>query len=179
MKNFHQNLLIVLALGLCGLCAWQWYAQTHQREQVDYLNQLLSKDQADIQGYTNSIKNLDTQVAQMDAHITELEGTIKTNNQVIVDQKRQISRLELANESYTNQIIEYKRVTAEYQAKLQEAYDGVKKQNEAIKELVAQRDEFIQKLNDSVKDRNEVVTKYNDLVARVEKMQGNAKGGTN
>ena len=32
MKNFQQNLLILLALRLCGLCAWQWYAQTVQRD---------------------------------------------------------------------------------------------------------------------------------------------------
>ena len=32
------------------------------------------------------------------------------------------------------------------EAKLKEAYDGIKKQNEAMKELVAQRDEFVQKV---------------------------------
>ena len=32
MKNFQQNLLIVLALGLCGLCVYQWYGQTAAAE---------------------------------------------------------------------------------------------------------------------------------------------------
>jgi len=35
--------------------------------------------------------------------------------------------------------------------------------------LVAQRDEFVKKVNDEVKDRNEVVNKYNELVCQVEK----------
>jgi hypothetical protein len=40
-----------------------------------------------------------------------------------------------------------------------------------MKELVAQRDEFVKKFNDEMKDRNDVVNKYNDLVRQVEKNQ--------
>ena len=40
-----------------------------------------------------------------------------------------------------------------------------------MKELVAQRDEFVKKFNDEVKDRNEIVNKYNELVRQVEKNQ--------
>jgi uncharacterized coiled-coil DUF342 family protein len=57
------------------------------------------------------------------------------------------------------------------QGKLKDAYGGIQKQNEAMKELVAQRDEFVKKLNDSVKERNDIVNKYNDLVSQVEKNQ--------
>ena len=63
---------------------------------------------------------------------------------------------------------------ATLEAKLKDAYDGIKKQNEAIKELVAQRDEFVAKFNDSVKDRNGVVAKYNELVDKVTKQQNGA-----
>jgi len=58
---------------------------------------------------------------------------------------------------------------------LTEAYDGIKKQNEALKELAAQRDEYVKKFNDSVKDRNDVVAKYNDLVQKVDKQQSGGK----
>ena len=34
MKHFQSNLLIVLALALCGLCAFQWYEQTVQRDEI-------------------------------------------------------------------------------------------------------------------------------------------------
>ena len=175
MKNFHQNLLIALALALCALCAYQWYGQTLQRSQMESMNQLLSGKLVAIQGYTNSIKNMDAQIAQMDVRITELKGTIKTNDELILQQKREINQLEVNNAAYTNDIAEYKRVVDTYKAKLQEAYDGVKKQNDAIKDLVAQRDDFVKKLNDSVKDRNDIVAKYNELVARIGKMQGGDK----
>ena len=54
MKSFQQNLLIALALALCGLCAWQWHFQTVQRgwladQQID------NEVREPIQGYTNSL----------------------------------------------------------------------------------------------------------------------------
>ncbi|HWF19764.1 MAG TPA: hypothetical protein VG754_10870 [Verrucomicrobiae bacterium] len=175
MKNFHQNLLIILALALCGLCIWQWYGQTLQRNQTDTLNQLLNQKLAAIQQYTNSIRTMDGQIAQMDARITELKGTIKTNEQVILDQKRELNGLDATNQTLTLQIGEYKDGVAKLEQKLKEAYDGIQKQNDAIKQLTAQREEFVKKLNDSVKDRNDIVSKYNELATQYEKLQGSSK----
>jgi len=175
MKNFHQNLLIILALALCCLCAYQWYGQTLQRNEMQGLSQLVYEKSAAIQGYTNSIKTMDRQIAEMDGRIAELKGTVKTNDQLVLTQKREINKLEATAEGLTNDIAQYKQVVDTLNAKLKEAYDGVKKQNESIKELVAQRDEFLQKLNDSVKDRNDVVSKYNELVTRMEKLQSGGK----
>jgi chromosome segregation ATPase len=174
MKNFYQNLLIVLALGLCALCAFQWYGQTLQRTQIDSLNKLIYDKSTAIQGYTNSINTMEHQIARMDGQITEFKDTVRTNNQTILAQKREINKLEATDEGLNKEITDYKDAVDKFQAKLKEAYDGVKKQNDAIKELTAQRDEFVQKLNDSVKDRNDVVSKYNELVARVEKLQAAA-----
>jgi len=175
MKNFHQNLLIVLALSLCGLCVYQWYSQTLQRNRIQQLNQMVYGKSEAIQGYTNTIRNLDRQLAQMDQRLTELRAAAKTNEELIVAKKQELNRMETANEALTNQAAEYKRGVETLQSKLKEAYAGIQKQNEALKELVAQRDEFVKKYNDEVKDRNNVVSNYNDLAARVEKLQGGGK----
>ena len=175
MKNFQQNLLILLALGLCALCTWQWYGQAQQRSRNENLNQLLYEKSAAIQGYTNSITILDRQVAQLDSRITELKETIKITDQVVVAQKREIVRLQFSSEVLTNQIAEYKQTVDTLNSKLKEAYDGINKQNESLKDLVIQRDEFVKKYNDSVKERNDIVAKYNELVAQVEKLQTGGK----
>ena len=174
MKNFHQNLLIILALSLCGLCVYQWYDQTVQRNRVENLNQLLAAKSIAIQGYTNSLDTLNHQVEQMDGRITELKTTAATNDQITAAQKREITRLQLLTEVQTNEISQYQTAVTNLQAKLQELVDGIKKQNAAIAELTTQRDDFLQKLNDSIKDRNAVVDKYNDLVKQVDK--ANAAG---
>jgi len=171
VKNFQQNLLIALALGLCGLCVFQWYSQTIERTQVDGLNKLLYQKMAAIQDYTNSIAAMTSQIGQMDARITELKAGVKTNEQLVASQKLEINRLQFENQGLTNTVAEYKTAVDTLQAKLKEIGENVKKQNEIVEKLVAQRDELAKKYNDEVADRNAVVQKYNDLVAQVEKMQ--------
>jgi chromosome segregation ATPase len=115
---------------------------------------------------------MDGQLAQMDARITQLKSEAKTNADLVITQKREISRLQATVDGLTNQVAEYRSAVESLQGKLKEAYAGIQKQNEAVKELVTQRDEFVKKLNDSVKERNDVVAKYNDLAAQVAKAQG-------
>jgi uncharacterized coiled-coil DUF342 family protein len=171
MKNLQQNLLIILALGLCGLCVSQWYGQTLQRNEIQRLEQMVYNKSAAIQGYTNSIRTMDRQIARMDARITELKDEAKTNAEFVISRKREFNRLRADAEGLTNQITEYKSAVQSLEAKLKDAYAVVQKQNEAVKDLVAQRDEFVQKFNDIMKDRNAVVAKYNDLVSQVQKAQ--------
>jgi chromosome segregation ATPase len=171
MKNLQQNLLIFAALSLCGLCVYQWYGQTLQRNEIQKLEGMVYEKSAAIQGYTNSIRTMDRQIAQMDARITELKTQASTNAELVISQKRDINRLQIVSEGLTNEITQYKGALTNFQTKLKETYDGIQKQNEAMKELVAQRDEFVKKYNDEVKDRNEVVNKYNELVRQVEKNQ--------
>lgn len=171
MKNLQQNLLILMALGLCGLCVYQWYGQTLQRNEIQKLEQRVYDQAAAIQGYTNSIQNMDRQIVLMDSRLTELKAEAQTKADLILSQKHELGRLELTAEGLTNEITEYKAAVTNLQGKLKAAYAGIQKQNDAMKELVAQRDEFVKKFNDEVKDRNDVVNKYNDLVRQVEKNQ--------
>jgi len=172
MRSFQQNLLIIVALSLCGLCVYQWYGQTVQRNEIQELEKMVYEKSAAIQSYTNSINTMDRQIAQMDATITELKAAAKTNADLVLSQRRELNHLSIASESFTNQISEYKKTVGTLEAKLKETYDGIQKQNDAVKELVAQRDELVKKYNDSVKERNDVVAKYNELAAQIEKVQG-------
>ena len=175
MKNFQQNLLILLALGLCGLCVFQWRGQTLQRNEIGKLNQTVYEKSEAIQGYTNSIQTMDHQIAELQAQVMKLGAAARTNEQQIMTQLTEINKLRLTAEAMTNQVAEYKKGADLLETKLKEAYAGIEKQNQTLKELAAQRDEFVQKFNDSVKDRNEVVAKYNDLAAGVEKLQNGKK----
>jgi chromosome segregation ATPase len=175
MRSFQQNLLIIVALSLGGLCVYQWYGQTVQRNEIQALEKMVYEKSVAIQSYTNSINTMDRQIAQMDATITELKAAAKTNANLVLSQRREINRLQIASANFTNQISEYKNAVGSLEAKLKEAYDGIQKQNVAMKDLVAQRDEFVKKLNDSVKERNDIVNKYNDLASQVEKLQEASK----
>jgi uncharacterized coiled-coil DUF342 family protein len=177
MKNFQQNLLVFLALCLCGLCVYQWYFETVQRDRVDHLNQIVYEKATAIQGYTNSMSAMDHQIAQMDQQITLLRQAAVTNDQMRIAQKREIARMSGTNDLLTQEVAQYMKMLDDLGGKLKVAYDGIEKQNKAVAELVAQRDDFVKKYNDSVNERNDLVLKYNQLIDRMAKLQSNnAKG---
>jgi chromosome segregation ATPase len=175
MKNFQVNLLIVLALGLCGLCVWQWYEQTIQRDEIATMNGMIYEKNAAIQSYTNSLATLNHQVNQMDARLTEIKAVAATNEQFIISQKADIKQLQFANLNLTNTITQYKTAVDTLESRLKDAYAGIDKQNATITNLIAQRNDVVQKYNDEVKDRNDVVAKYNELAEQVKKLQGSQK----
>lgn len=172
MKHFQQNLFIIVAIGLCGLCGYQWRNQTVQRGEVQELNQLVYEKSIAIRDDTNSIATLNHQINEMDAGLTELKNTVKTNADVISVQKNELMRLRTANKGLTNAIEQYRDAVGTLTNKLAEAYAGIEKQNAALKTLAAERDDLVQKYNDEVKDRNNVVSNYNVLAEQVKKMEG-------
>ncbi len=174
MKNFQQNLLIVLALGLCAMCAWQWTDQAAERRAIVQRNQMIYDRDKAIQGYTNSLAASDKQIAAVQARVTQLENESRSNKDVISSQQRQIDDLKNDATVYSNEISQYQAAVTNLEGKLNTAYDGIAKQNDAVKELVAQRDDFIGKYTNSVNARNEIVIKYNALVERINRMQSNA-----
>jgi len=171
MKNFQINLLFLLSLGLCALCAWQWYIQTLLHRDGETLQGIIFKQAGEIQGYTNSIKNMDTEIAGLSTRVNELKQAAMTNEQISLQQKQEISRLQGSNDILGNQIVQYKDIVEKLEARLKEASEGIAKQNDSIKLLISERDDAITKYNDSVKERNALVEKYNDLVERVKKLQ--------
>jgi chromosome segregation ATPase len=175
MKNFQQNLLVILAIGLCGLCAYQWYYQTVQRNEVQHLNQVTYDKSVAIRDYTNSITTLNHQISLMDSNLTELRNDAKTNAETMVAQRRELGRLQTVTDGLNNELAQYKDAVGTLTNKLAEAYAGIEKQNVALQELAVQRDDFLKKYNDEVKDRNNVVSNYNALAAQVEKLQGGGK----
>jgi chromosome segregation ATPase len=164
MKQLQQNLLIVLALGLCGLCAWQWYVQTVQRQTIGNLNQMVFDRNDTIQNDTNMIATLNSKVNDMDVQITGLKATVTTNEQVMASQSAQITQLQFDNATYTNEIAQYKVAVDTLETRLNDANSNIDKQNETITNLLSQRSELVLKYDELATNRNEIVQKYNALV---------------
>jgi septal ring factor EnvC (AmiA/AmiB activator) len=93
----------------------------------------------------------------------------------MVAQKRELGRLQIVTDGLNNELAQYKDAVGTLTNKLAETYAGIEKQNAALKELAAQRDDFLRKYNDEVTDRNNVVSNYNALAAQVGKLQGGGK----
>jgi chromosome segregation ATPase len=160
MKNPLQVLLMFFAVCLCALCTYQWYGQVLQRKELTALTQTNYDLGAAIHGYTNSMNTMDRQISQMDARISELKDTVATNNAEIFQLKGDNTRLTATVEAYSNAV-------AALQGQLKQANENIVRQNEAMKNLVTERNEFVTRLNDAVKERNEIVNKFNEVVTQV------------
>jgi hypothetical protein len=171
MKNFQKNLLVILALGLCGMCAWQWGIQTRLHSQGQDLINKNFKQAEDIQVLTNSIKNMDSEIAGLSTRVNELTNAAMTNELMALEQKREITRLRSYGGMMSNEIGQYKDLVDKLETKLKEAAVGIEKQNDSFKLLVSERDDAIKKYNDSIKERNALAEKYNTLVERFNKLQ--------
>src|SRR5690242_1346943 len=121
MKSFQQNLLVVLALALCGLCAYQWYVQTQQRIAITNLNHEVYGKSLAIRDYTNSIETLNHQISQFDAQISDLRSTAKSNQALVAVQAREIDQLKATTLALTNEISEYRNGVSTLESKLKEA----------------------------------------------------------
>lgn len=178
MKNFQQNLLITLALALCGLCAGQWYFQTVQRARLADQNQAIFQRDTAIQGYTNSLDKMNQQIMRMDQNIAglsdNLQQAVQTNRELIILQKREIARLGAMTNTLFNDITQYTNNLATLQNNLDNAYAGIKKQNAMVEQLVTNRDFFIQKYTNTVILYNDLVDKYTNVVDRLNKLQATA-----
>jgi len=174
MKNFQQNLLVILGICLCALCAYQWYGQTVERSAIQKLNQMVYDKSVEIRDDTNSIATLNHQVSQLDESVTDLRKTLGIQDDKIASQKRELYLLQFGYEQATNEIAQYQDAVGTLTNRLAEAYAGIEKQNAALKELAAQREQLVQKYNDEVIDRNNIVSNYNALAAEVKKIQAAA-----
>ncbi len=166
MKNFQQTLLIALALALCALCAVQWHFQTVQRGQLENREQQIYQRDTAIQDYTNALDKTRQQVARMEGSLatlnTNFAEALKTNSEIIIQQKRDIARLSANNDTLTNEISQYTNAVAALQSNLDTAYAGIKKQNASIEQL----EPYVGKYTNTVSQYNALVTNYNDLFAK-------------
>ena len=176
MKIFHQNILISLAICLCGLCAYQWYIQSLQYGKIEKLAQSVAERNAALQDATNAVKNADHQIGQLDARLTDYKKDAGTHAQIIAEQKRALLKLQIANDRQAVELADYQKAVDSLAGKLKRAYGDIQKQDDNISQLVTQRDDLVAKYNASVKDRNDVVGKYNDFVKQIEKQQASRAG---
>ena len=128
MKNFQQTLLIALALALCALCAWQWHFQTIQRGELAVREQQIYQRDSAIQDYTNELTKTSQQLGRMEESLatlnTNLTKALRTNSELIIQQKRDIARLSANNDTLTNEIAQYTNAVATLQSNLDTAYAG-------------------------------------------------------
>ena len=129
--------------------------------------EILAKNMA-LDQATNALATADRQIMHLDAELFRMKADLETNVILVATHKREIEQLQTREETLNQALEEHRQALATVQDRLQQAYVDIKRQNESIRQAIAQRDELLAEVNASRKDRNEVVAKYNELVRQLE-----------
>lgn len=177
MKRFLLGLLAVLTLGLCAVCTVQWTREAK-------LHGIIQRLSRDLQTESKARMDAEEQVARFEEEIARLTklrdeaearllAAMQENKALVEDQSaRGYSIAVLMNQA--------RRAEAELAAIQQVAGQGadaikdrnaevtaqnaaIAKANSQIKQLAAERDDAIARLNNRTREFNELVEKFNKL----------------
>ena len=156
------GILLLLLLGLCGLCAWQW----NREEQLRDLTRRQLAENADLR------KALDENSARAkagDAEILRLTETLSDIKTASVA-KSQYDEALGAAQTMREGVLKQNAALKEQQEALLKANAAVAQANHAIEKTAAERDGLSQKLN-------ALTLQYNKLVKRLQAEPAEAAPG--
>jgi len=151
MKNFLQNLLIVFALGLCALVAFQWHREGRLRADLQALRDAARADRETIQLLQGEAQRVDSEIVRTEAQWKQLSETVAAR-------KAEAARL-------AEELQKRDQLAAElesFKAALARANENITAQNEAMKALADERNELATKFNQLAEDYNALVKRWND-----------------
>lgn len=163
MKNGLQNLLIALALALCGLCAWQWHREAKLRQEIQRLTDSVQDHRERIQGLEGTLKRSEEEVKRLESLRVELVENLKSNRAHIAQLTKDLARTEEELEKSARKIEDYKRALDTANQSIIKQNEDIKRQNEEVKKLVEERNDAVVKYNKLVAEFNDLAKKWNAL----------------
>jgi chromosome segregation ATPase len=178
MKRTLTTLLILAALGLCGLSAVQWQREAALRQRVAEVTQMLQAENQARVGAEEKAAAFEKEIARITQLRADTEAKLlEVTEQLVTTQADQLQRgfsiavlsAELSQSQSKIDLAE--KTLADSTATITERNSDVSQQNQAIttanerlKQLTSERDQAIGELNARTKAYNELVEKYNKLV---------------
>jgi chromosome segregation ATPase len=162
MKNFLQNLLILLALCLCALIAFQWDRETKLQQDKQRLTDTIHDKLEAIQSLQGQLKRTEDEVKRLDKLKNELTEMGKSNRVEIVELKRDLEKANADIERNAKQIDVYRTALDKANESIKKQNEDIKTQNEEMKKLADERNETVVKFNKVVEEFNDLAKKWND-----------------
>lgn len=163
------NLLIVLALALCGLVAWQWIRETRLASDNAKLKASAQKDHETKEQQVKSIENLQGEITRLETERKSSGAVARSNELKVVELARKLDRSEAEARGQSNLVSYLKTAFERATNQLAIANSNTLKANEVIVSLrkaIDDRNEIAGKLNEMNKKYGELMTERNDIVGK-------------
>ncbi len=165
------SLLIVLALGLCGLVAYQWYRDADLRQQLAERGkqmQAMNEQKHEIEVTGKRVEEELKRVEQLKERLTEQD---KTNKVELSRSKRDLAEANLKLERATKQGDAYKVAYEKMATDIKAQNESMKKLNEAYLNVVNVQKDTVEKYKKLATDCEDLNARYNKLFEQAEKLQ--------
>ena len=177
MKRALIALLVLISLGLCGVCLVQWQREFRLRETIATLTVKLAEENKQRIAAEEKVQQYSQEIERLNGIRMDIEAKLLTTSEELRDRTldqtaRGLSIAILMNETIrsSSELAAYKRLAGQGSDALKKHNETVSEQNGAIekanaqlKQLAKERDEAITKLNARIIEFNELVEKYNKL----------------
>jgi septal ring factor EnvC (AmiA/AmiB activator) len=177
MKRLLLILLVLVTLGLCAVCVVQWVREDRYRANIaDLAKRLEAENTARVEAerkaaeYEKEIERLTILRAEVEAKLlaTTEELTAIGNDSVargftLAIFLNQLVQTQAKLAAMENAVGKGTEALKDHNASVTAQNATITKQNELLKQLAAERNTAIEKLNDRTKEFNELVEKYNKL----------------
>lgn len=173
------TLLIVLACGLCGLVAYQWYRDADLRLQLAERNKQihgLNEQKHEVEMTGKRVEEELKRVEQLKERLTEQD---KTNKVELSRTKRELSEMTMKWERATKQGEAYKAAYDKMSTDIKAQNESIKKLNDAYGNAVTVNKDTVEKYKKLASDCEDLNNRYNKLFEQAEKLQQalNAQAG--
>ena len=174
MKNFLQNLLIFLALCLCGLVAFQWVRETDLRKRLQGLTDVVHDKSEAILNLEASVRRGRDEIQRLDGQRKQLEQTVKSNDVRIAYLSTELEKATNDLRKTEKQMLVFKDAYQRTSENLTNANQAILEQNERMKKLAEEGNEVVKKYNKLSADYNELVNKWNKQQEEIARQATNA-----
>lgn len=177
MKRLLTTLLILISLGLCGVCLVQWQRESRLRGHIDDLakrliaeNNMRIDAERKVREYEREIARLTELRAEVEAKLVEvsreyndLSADSVARGISIAIYMRELAQVQHGLEATQLAFGKGSEALKEHNSVVTSQNSAMEKQNQLLKQLVEERNDAISKLNARTREFNELVEKYNKL----------------
>lgn len=177
MKRLLTTLLVFVALGLCAVCVVQWKREARLRGHITDLVKRLEAENAmrveaerKVREYEREIERLTELRAEVEAKLVEvtrdyndLSADSVARGITIAIYMRELMQTRAGFEAAQLALGQGGAAIKERNTAVTEQNAAIEKQNVMLKQLAAERDTAIEKLNARTREFNALVEKYNKL----------------
>lgn len=165
------GILVVLAIGLCGLCVFQWTRETALRQRVQASEAALLKVRAEHAAVEAQGIRFQEELRRVEREREGLVRGTETNRALALQLREGLSRATNELATARGQLEAYRVALAQMNTNAQLANARIEALNAELGRVARERNEAVSLINEVNAKRETELKRYNDLVDRWNQQQ--------